>query len=95
MVLLCSKPGLRRASVVDMQGARVINSRARYLSPSRGASLFPWDLIDHEQTGNGGHEEKEVIISTRARRKTRHAYRGKVGWDFIRYCLLLNVQLLL
>lgn len=86
MVLLCSKPGLRRASVVDMQGAHVINSRARYLSPSRGESLFPWvrDLIDREQTDNGRHEKKEVIIPTRARSETRDAYRGKVDRDFAR-----------
>lgn len=81
MVLLCNKPGLRRASVVDMQDARVINSRARYLSPSREESLFPRvrDLIGREQTDNGGHEEKEIIIPTRARSETKDAYRGKVG----------------
>lgn len=62
-----------------MQDARVINSRACYLSPSRGESLFPWvrDLIGREQTDNGGHEEKEVIIPTRARSETRDSYRGK------------------
>lgn len=81
MVLLCNKPGLRRASVVDMQDARVINSRARYLSPSRGESLFPRvrDLIGREQTDNGGHEEKEIIIP---RSGAKDAYRGKAGRDF-------------